>query len=70
VPRWSDLFPDVLDVTGRRVRRLASGLQDAGLREVTWDARDEGGRSVSAGVYFVRLRGEGLEASRKILRLP
>ncbi|HMB68713.1 MAG TPA: cohesin domain-containing protein [bacterium] len=49
---------DVFDVTGRRVRRF-DGEGAAGGVRVVWDGRDEGGSRVSAGVYFVRLRGAG-----------
>jgi hypothetical protein len=49
---------DVFDVTGRRVRGF-DGKGAAGGVRVIWDGRDEGGQRVSAGVYFVRLRGAG-----------
>jgi len=41
---------EIHDVAGRRVRTLA--LPEDG-RPLTWDGRDERGRSVAAGVYFV-----------------
>ena len=45
----------VVDVNGRVVRRLFDGRKPAGEHAVTWDARDDRGRSVAAGVYFVEL---------------
>jgi hypothetical protein len=42
-------------VDGRRVRVLASGAQEAGFFRVQWDGRDQTGRAVSPGVYYVRL---------------
>ena len=45
----------VRDVTGRRVRELASGPAAAGLTTVTWDGRDELGAPAASGVYFFRL---------------
>ena len=47
---------DVHDVTGRRVRRLVRGPHPVGRYETRWDGRDEGGRHVATGIYFVRLR--------------
>ncbi len=49
----------VLDLAGRRVRTLLDGDQPAGQHAVRWDARDESGRAVASGVYFVSLEAEG-----------
>lgn len=40
-----------------------------GLYRTRWDRRSEGGRRVSAGVYFLRMRGPGFAATRKVLVL-
>ncbi len=45
----------VYDVTGRRVRQLASGTIPSGPRTIAWDARDGAGAKVGAGVYYLRL---------------
>ncbi len=42
---------DIVDVTGRRVRRLHGSAADDPLR--AWDRRDDTGGAVAAGVYFV-----------------
>jgi len=47
---------DVFDVGGRRVRRLAEGAFPAGTERVEWDGRDDSGRRVEPGAYFVHLR--------------
>ncbi|HEX7879523.1 MAG TPA: FlgD immunoglobulin-like domain containing protein, partial [Candidatus Eisenbacteria bacterium] len=44
----------IFDVTGRRVRQLAAAAYDGGAHRVTWDGRDDGGRDVVDGLYFVR----------------
>jgi len=58
----------VYDLLGQEVRSLVSGLdQSAGYHNIMWDARDNRGLAVSAGVYIYRLvaRGEdGQEFSR------
>ncbi len=47
----------VFDLTGARVRTLESTVVAApGTRVLTWDARDDGGRPVRSGLFFVRLR--------------
>ena len=59
----------VVDATGRQVRLLADGLRPAGRHEVRWDSRDEGGRRVASGAYFVRLE-QGIERQTgKMLRV-
>jgi FlgD Ig-like domain len=49
----------IYDAQGRRVRALVSGALDAGEHLATWDARDEAGGRVAAGVYFMRLAAGG-----------
>lgn len=41
-------------VDGRAVRQLHLGSRPKGLAEMQWDGRDDAGRAVSTGVYFVR----------------
>ncbi len=59
---------DVLDVSGRRVRRLASGPHAPGPHEVTWDGTDGSGRAVPAGVYLARLRAGGRTFVHRVVR--
>jgi len=53
-------------VDGRRVRTLASGQRPAGIYRLSWDARDGQGRSLPAGMYFLRLDAAGRRCSRSI----
>jgi hypothetical protein len=58
----------VHDVTGRLVRRLASGPAAAGGHSRAWDGRDAAGRRAASGVYWVRLRaGDDADARRVVL---
>ena len=59
----------VFDVTGRVVRRLLAGKSyGPGAHQVTWDGRDDSGRSVSAGVYLYQVETPGnREAKRMVL---
>ena len=56
----------VFDLRGRLVRRVDLGRLSAGRFEARWDTRDDGGRNVAAGVYFVSLElgGQRLGAKR------
>ena len=46
----------VMDVLGRTVRRFTYPRVDRGEYRVDWDARDDSGMRLPAGVYLVRLR--------------
>lgn len=59
----------VFDIAGRRVRTLAEGEFDAGSYSATWDGRDFTGEAVSAGIYFYRLEGQGIDETRKLVVL-
>ncbi|MBD3163222.1 MAG: hypothetical protein GF346_12180 [Candidatus Eisenbacteria bacterium] len=60
---------EILDPGGRRIRTLADRAVPAGVHERVWDGRDDEGREVGSGVYWVRLKGEGFEESRKMVLL-
>jgi len=53
----SGVHLQVYDVAGRRVRELLNGRVDSGEHVLAWDGRDDTGRQMAAGVYFVRLSG-------------
>ncbi len=56
----------VVDLAGRRVATLFTGIVQAGEHEVFWDGRNTKGQQAATGVYFVQLRsGQGV-VSRKI----
>jgi len=61
----------LFDVRGRRIAVLLSGARvAAGASEIAWDGRDDGGRRVPAGVYFVRARGFGKTATERVVVTP
>lgn len=69
LPRESDVSLEVVDVQGRVLRTLVSGLRGAGEHRATWDGADAEGREAAAGVYFYRLRAGGETLSRKFVRV-
>jgi minor extracellular serine protease Vpr len=63
LPRPSSMRLDIIDVTGRRVARLANGWEDAGTRQVVWQAGP-----AAPGLYFARLTTpQGLATLRLLL---
>ncbi len=59
----------VYDVTGRRVRVLVDAPLPEGDHAMVWDGRDEAGRRVGRGTYFVKLEGGGVESAVKVVLL-
>ena len=71
---WSIAQPgrvrlDVYDVSGRLVRRLVDGERRAGAETVVWDGTGDSGSRPGTGVYFVRLAGPGIRATRRLILL-
>ena len=56
----------VFDVTGARVKRLASGSRAAGFVALTWDLKDDQERAVRPGIYFVRASALGRVATLRL----
>ena len=69
IPREGMTTLSVWDVTGRLVKNLVQRDLAAGYYNPTWDGRDQAGRLVAAGIYFVRLESGSFNATRKVIRL-
>jgi len=69
LPGDSNVRLCIYDVEGRLVRTLASGIESAGSRSVTWDGRDNDGREVAAGVFFSKLEATGKVLVQKSILL-
>ncbi len=65
----SDIRLSVYNISGQLIQILADCNIDAGSFEFTWDGRDEDGKPLENGIYFVHLRvlGIGEETAEMIL---
>jgi len=59
----------VYNLTGERVRVLASGLLTAGAHRLRWDGCNEEGRPAASGVYLARLEWKGQARAARMLLL-
>jgi len=59
----------IYDVSGRVVRTLVDRVQDSGAHDVTWDGRDDRGRSSPSGIYFARLDSEKGHVTHRLVRV-
>ncbi|MGQ0722288.1 MAG: FlgD immunoglobulin-like domain containing protein [Candidatus Eiseniibacteriota bacterium] len=64
IPETRRVSARVFDVAGRLTRTLVDGTLPAGQHVRVWDATNESGRRVSAGIYFVVLDA-GAERARQ-----
>ena len=54
---------------GREVRSLVNEFQEVGYRSVRWDATDNFGRAVSAGMYVYTIQAGDFRQVRKMVLL-
>lgn len=57
---------DVFDANGRRVAQLINSDLTAGAHDAAWDGKRSDGRAADTGVYYLRLRLPGYDASRRV----
>ena len=67
LPVKADVVIKVYDVTGKLVKTLVAGTEDAGYKTVTWNATDSRGRKVSAGVYYVKMLAGDYNNVQKVI---
>ena len=60
---------EIYNVLGQPVRTLVNQFQPAGFYQAPWDARDQRGSEVAAGVYLTRLRHPDGAQTRRLLYL-
>ena len=68
LPEKSHVNIIIYDMLGRQVRTLVNQTQDAGHKSVTWDATNDYGKPVSAGVYLYQIQaGEFVQTKKMVL---
>ena len=68
LPENSYVNVTVYDMLGREIRTLVNTTQDAGFKSVRWDATNNQGNPVSAGVYLYKIQaGEFVQTKKMVL---
>ena len=58
----------IYDMLGRKVKTLINKTQDAGYRSIIWNATNDYGRPVSAGIYLYQIQaGEYMRTKKMVL---
>ena len=69
IPRDELVNVSVYDVRGVNVKTLINGFQTAGSLSLFWDATDNGGQQVSAGLYFYIIKTSDFRDTKKMVLL-
>ncbi|MBU4444989.1 T9SS type A sorting domain-containing protein, partial [bacterium] len=55
IPVQSDVFINIYDLLGRKVRTLTNNRHEAKYYTLIWDGKDDQGRLAASGLYFLRI---------------
>jgi hypothetical protein len=69
LPEQANVNIIIYDMLGRQVRTLVNTTQDAGFKSVIWDATNDFGKQVSAGVYIYQIQAGEFVQTRKMVLL-
>ena len=70
LPKESRVTIKIFNVLGQKVIKLMDSEKKAGYHQVRWDARNEFGKKVSAGVYLYRMQAGNYNKTMKMMLLP
>ena len=59
----------IFNLLGHQVKRLVDGFRGAGVNSIVWDATNDHGQPVSAGIYIYQLQAGGFLKTRKMILL-
>ena len=59
----------IYDISGNMIKRLISGIHEAGIYRVKWDGKDANGKNCPAGIYFYRLESEEYKMTKKMMKM-
>jgi hypothetical protein len=69
LPQARQVHLAIYALDGSLVRTLVAGMREAGRHEVSWDGRNDAGRSVATGTYFAKVRAGDFNQIRKMVLL-
>jgi len=67
VPYKAFVSLKVYDASGKVVKVLHNGDAQAGYHRIVWDGRDDNGRMLPAGIYFIRMESKEFRTTRKVI---
>ena len=67
LPRQSQVQMTVFNLLGETVTTLVDDMQDAGEHVTVWDGCDRLGHPAPSGIYFYRLKADGVSTAKKMV---
>ena len=67
LPEFSKVKLTIYDLAGRQVRSLTNETQAPGLKTIVWDAKDDLGNKMGAGVYIYQIKTDNYIDSKKMI---
>jgi flagellar hook assembly protein FlgD len=69
LPEQTHVNITIYDMLGRKVKTLINQTQDAGYRSVIWEATNDYGKPVSAGIYLYQIQAGEYNSTQKMVLL-
>ena len=69
LPNSTQVTIIIYDIYGRIINNFFNGYKESGNRSMKWHAKNDAGRSVSAGVYFLTIEVGDLIYTKKVVLL-
>ena len=69
LPKESNVKILIYDILGRLTKKLIDNRQSTGFKSIQWDATNNYGKKVSAGVYLYRIEAENFRQTKKMVLL-
>ena len=54
-------------MVGRKIRTIINEQQDSGKRSIIWNAKNENGQPVSAGIYLYQIQAGSFVQTKKLI---
>ncbi|MCX6835942.1 MAG: T9SS type A sorting domain-containing protein [candidate division Zixibacteria bacterium] len=67
LPKQSELLLEIFNILGQRVSLLVQGTLSVGTYNMMWDGIFDDGKPAPSGIYFYRLKTEGVSLVRKMV---
>jgi hypothetical protein len=69
LPEDSDVSITIFDLMGRNIKTLLKKKEAAGFRSISWDATNQNGEPVSAGMYIYLIQANTFRETKKMILL-